>query len=145
VSAFLLDVSVLIALVREDHTAHRVTKRWFKHLDGRDWATCPLTQAGFIRIISNPKFLERPPDVNEAIDMLQALASLPGHQFWTMEVGFAEATKSIREKLFGHQQVTDAYLLGLAIRKKGKLATLDHAIPALAGDELNQYLEIVDR
>ena len=142
-SAFLLDVSVLIALVREDHSAHKVTTRWFRHLDGRHWATCPLTEAGFVRIISNPGFLERPPEVNEAILMLRALTSLPGHQFWTMDVGFAEAIKGMEEKLFGHQQVTDAYLLGLAIRKKGKLATLDRGILTLAGAELSNNLEII--
>lgn len=143
-SAFSLDVSVLIALTREDHTAHKLTRRWFKRLDGRHWATCPLTEAGFIRIISNPKFLERPPEISEAIEMLQALTAIQGHQFWPMDVGFAEATESLQTKLYGHQQVTDAYLLGLAIRRKGKLATLDRAIESLAGSEYKQYLEVLE-
>jgi uncharacterized protein len=143
VSGLLLDVNVLISLVREDHSAHRVVKRWFQHLNGRHWATCPLTEAGFVRIIANPRFLQRPPEVTEAIDMLQALTNLPGHQFWTIEVSFGEAVANLQDRLFGHQQVTDAYLLGLAVKKKGKLATLDRAVKDLAGTEFEQHLEIV--
>ena len=142
-SGLLLDVNVLIALVREDHSAHRVVKRWFQHLNGRHWATCALTEAGFVRIIANPRFLQRPPEVIEAIDMLQALTNIPGHHFWTMDVTFGAAVEKLQERLFGHQQVTDAYLLGLAASKKGKLATLDHGIRNLAGTEFEHYLEII--
>ena len=140
----LLDVNLLISLVREDHSAHRLVKRWFRHLNGRRWATCALTEAGFVRIIANPRFLQKPPEVSEAIDMLEALRSLPGHQFWNMDLAFGEAVERLQERLFGHQQVTDAYLLGLAVSKKGKLATLDHGIKNLAGIELDQYLEIIE-
>lgn len=142
-SGFLLDVNVLIALVREDHAAHKLTKRWFQRLGKQSWATCPLTQAGFVRVAANPKFLEHSLQVDEAIDMLDALTSLPGHQFWTMNVAFADAVADLQERLFGHQQVTDAYLLGLVIKKKGKLATLDRAIASLAGDEFARHLEII--
>jgi uncharacterized protein len=143
VTAFLLDVNVLIALVREDHSDHQIVKRWFKRLDGSHWATCPLTQAGFVRIVSNPRFLKRPPEVSEAVDMLKALTSLPGHRFWPMNVAFAEATQSMHMRLVGHQQVTDAYLLGLAVGMKGKLATLDRGIRSLADAELNSYVSII--
>lgn len=142
-SGLLLDVDVLISLVREDHSAHRVVKRWFQNLNGRRWATCALTEASFVRVIANPRFLQIPPEVTEAIDMLQALVNLPGHQFWAMDVPFGEAVERLQDKLFGHRQVTDAYLLGLALHKKGKLATLDRAVRNLAGADYDQYLEII--
>jgi toxin-antitoxin system PIN domain toxin len=144
VSGSLLDVNVLIALVREDHTAHRVVRRWFQRLNGRPWATCAITEAGFVRIISNPRFLERPPELSEALDMLGALTKLPGHAFWTMDVGIADAVENLQDRLFGHQQVTDAYLLGLAIRKKGKLVTLDRAVKNLAGAQFDRFLEVIE-
>jgi toxin-antitoxin system PIN domain toxin len=144
VNGYLLDVNALIALVREDHVAHKRTKHWFQHSAARNWATCTLTQAGFVRIISNPRFLEHAPDISEALDMLRVITELPGHRFWAADVNFIEAVEPIQERLFGHQQVTDAYLLGLTVKKKGKLATLDRAVKMLAGSELNQYLEIIE-
>lgn len=143
-NGFLLDVNVLIALVREDHVAHKHTKRWFQRSGARSWATCSLTQGGFVRIISNPKFLEHAPHISEAVDMLRVLTKLPGHHFWTMDVNFIEATEPVEERLFGHQQVTDAYLFGLAIKKNGKLATFDRGLKMLAGGALNRYLEIIE-
>ncbi len=143
-SGALLDVNVLIALVREDHASHRVVRRWFQRLNGRRWATCAITEAGFVRIISNPRFLERPPELSEALDMLRELTKLPGHEFWAMDVNIGDAVENLQDRLFGHQQVTDAYLLGLAIRKKGKLATLDRAVKDLAGIRFEHCLEIIE-
>jgi uncharacterized protein len=143
VITFLFDVNLLIALASEDHVAHAAVRRWFQRVGGKGWATCAVTEAGFARIVSNPRFLEHAPDLFEALEMLRALTSLPGHQFWTMDVSLADAVQPMEDRLFGHQQVTDAYLLGLAIRKKGKLATLDTGIRTLAGAELAKHLEIV--
>lgn len=140
----LLDVSVLIALVDESHGAHNKVQRWFRDLDGKPWATCALTEAGFVRIISNPKFFEPPLDVGEALELLAVLKRLPGHCFWPMDVDLVEAVALFREKLFGHGQVTDAYLLGLAIRNRGCLVTLDRAIEAMAGDDFGQNLTILE-
>jgi uncharacterized protein len=144
VNGYLLDVNVLIALVRADHVAHKAAKRWFQQLGGGRWATCALTEAGFVRIITNPRFLDSPPEVGEALDMLQLMTRLPGHQFWTMDLSFLEAVAPVQEKLFGHQQVTDAYLLGLAIKKHGKLATFDRGVSRLVDTELRRYLEVIE-
>jgi uncharacterized protein len=141
---FLLDVNVLIALVFEDHVAHRTVKRWFQQSGARHWATCPLTEAGFVRIVSNPRFSEPPLHIDEALAMLNRLGQLPGHSFWPMEAAFLDAVGPFAERLFGHQQVSDAYLLGVAIRKKGKLVTLDRAIQALAGNEFGNAVVILD-
>jgi uncharacterized protein len=75
--------------------------------------------------------------------MVELLTRLPGHHFWTMDVDFLSTVEPLLERFFGHQQVTDAYLLGLAIRKKGKLATFDKALRSLAGSGLVHYLEVL--
>ena len=141
-SAFLLDVNVLIALLRQDHVAHKSVKRWFQHTGSKHWATCALTQASFVRIVSNPKFAEHSLDISEALEMLSTVTKLSGHRFWTMDVDFLETVQPFAERLFGHQQVSDAYLLGLSAKKKGRLATLDRAIKALAGSEFRDYVVV---
>ena len=143
-SAFLLDVNVLIALLRQDHVAHKSVKRWFQHTGSKHWATCALTQASFVRIVSNPKFAEHSLDISEALELLSTVTKLSGHRFWTMDVDFLEAVQPFAERLFGHQQVSDAYLLGLSAKKKGRLATLDRAIKALAGSEFRDYVVVLE-
>lgn len=140
----LLDVNVLIALVREDHVGHKTVKRWFQHTGSRSWATCPMTQASFVRIVSNPKFSEPALDLSEAVEMLEIVTRLPGHRFWPMDIAFADAVAPFSERLFGHQQVGDAYLLGLALKKKGVLVTLDRAIAALAGEEFRPAVAVLE-
>jgi toxin-antitoxin system PIN domain toxin len=142
-AGYLLDVNLLIALVRDDHVSHRSAKQWFQRVGSRGWATCAMTEASFVRIISNPRFLAQVPDIGEAVHMLELLTRLPGHRFWTMDVPFVKAIEPVMERFFGHQQVTDAYLLGMAICKKGKLATFDRGLKLLAGSELGDYLELL--
>jgi uncharacterized protein len=134
-SAHLLDVNVLIALAHEDHTAHGRVKRWFRGTADLRWATCPLTEAGFVRVVSNPSFQAPAVDQDDVRAMLAALRALPGHQFWPIDFGFEEAVAPFADRFFGHQQVADVYLLALAIRNRGKLVTLDRGLAFLAGDE----------
>jgi uncharacterized protein len=144
VNPFLLDVNVLIALVFPGHVAHRTVKHWFQESGARHWATCPLTEAGFVRIVSNPRFSQPALHIDEALAMLGHLKQLPGHRFWPVEVAFLDAVRPFAERLFGHQLVSDAYLLGMAIRKKGKLVTLDRALRALAGSEFRNAVVILE-
>jgi len=134
-SAFLLDVNVLVALVRSKHSHHEPAKRWFSAAGSRQWATCPLTQAGFVRVVSNPRFTAQTVDVREALQMLTELTGLPGHEFWPVDFDVATAVTPFASRFFGHQQVSDVYLLALAMRNRGKLATLDRGLAFLAGDE----------
>ena len=69
----------------------------------------------------------------DAIGLLKANAEHPSHRFWRDEIGFVEAARPFAARIIGHQEVTDAYLLGLAVRKKGKLLTLDRGMRSLAG------------
>jgi toxin-antitoxin system PIN domain toxin len=143
VTPVLLDINVLIALADQKHVAYSKTHKWFLGLAGRPWATCALTVAGFVRITTNPRFFQPRLEVWEAIELLTRLTALPGHRFWPIDITFAEAVQSFQERLFGHRQVTDAYLLGLAIKHKGRLATLDRSIEALASRELAHYVTVL--
>jgi predicted nucleic acid-binding protein len=79
----------------------------------------------------------------EALRMLSSITVRPGYRFWPMDISFTEAVQPFQERPFGHQQVTDAYLLGLAIKNKGRLVTLDSGIEALAGREFAQYVTLL--
>lgn len=130
-SGFLLDVNVLIALLWPPHEAHVRAQRWFARNADQGWATCALTQTGFVRIVSNPAFSRRVVSPRDALEVLQGSLQHRAHRFWTEDIGVAGALAILGGQLFGHQQVTDAYLLGLAIHKKGRLATLDASLAAL--------------
>lgn len=128
---YLLDTNLLIALLWASHEQHDLALGWFTRHRGKGWATCPFTQAGFVRIVSNPAFSRDAVQPREAIQVLAANTAAKDHAFWPDEMPFAEAVAFTGVRLLGHQQVTDAYLLGLALRRGGVLATLDQRIAAL--------------
>jgi uncharacterized protein len=130
-TAFLLDVNVLIALMWPAHEAHTQAQVWFSRKSRAGWATCPFTQAAFVRIITNPAFSRDAVTPQEAVKLLGVNLNHPAHRFWADELSFVQATQPFDRRLAGHQQVTDAYLLGLARHKHGKLATMDRAVLAL--------------
>ena len=130
-SAYLLDTNVLIALLWPAHDAHEVCRVWFERQARRGWATCALTQAGFVRIVSNPAFSPYAPPAHRAAEQLAANLAHPAHQFWHDDLSLNDAVRPFRAQLFGHRQVTDAYLLGLAAHHGGRLATLDRGIRSL--------------
>jgi toxin-antitoxin system PIN domain toxin len=127
-TAYLLDVNVLIALSWPEHQHHVVARRWFAQHRGKGWATCPLAQAGFVRIVSNPAFSLRSVSVQQAREGLADSLLDKAHQFWPDSISLPEAMRLLPEPIRGHQQITDAYLVALAIRNRGKLATLDRGI-----------------
>jgi len=133
VSNVLLDVNVLIALLWPEHEFHVRAQRWFGEYAGQGggWATCPTTQIGFVRIVSNPAFSRRGVSARDALGVLRASLGHPAHHFWTEDIGIAQAFAYLEKKIVGHQHVTDAYLLGLAIHKKGKLASFDEGMRSL--------------
>jgi toxin-antitoxin system PIN domain toxin len=134
-TAFLLDVNVLVALSWPEHQFHNNVQRWFGRNAERGWATCPFVQAGFVRILSNPKFSARAVSPKEAIEALTVTVRHPRHEFWADDIPVAGALGEFGDRIVGHQQVTDAYLLALAKRRRGKLATLDRRLGGLAGEK----------
>ena len=131
----LLDVNVLIALLWPQHESHAKAQRWFAQHSGTGWATCALTQAAFVRIVSNPAFSERAISPRDALVVLSGSLDHPAHRYWTEDIGVTVALSQFGRRLLGHRQVTDAYLLALAIHKKGRLVTLDSSLSSLLPDE----------
>lgn len=138
---FLLDSNVLIALAWPEHQFHHKVGRWFARHSQGGWATCPFTQAAFIRILSNPAFSTNALTPVSALQVLEVNLQLASHHFWPDSISVADALKLSCKRLVGHQQVTDAYLVGLAIHHRGKLATLDKGISAWATEAVVQVID----
>ncbi len=128
---YLLDVNALVALLSYGHSSHKLMLRWFTMTPRLAWVTCPLTEAGFVRVASNPSSSARLVTPQQALSALTNSCRHARHRFWAETIPYGDAVTELRERIVGHKQVTDAYLLGLAIHKKGKLATLDRGILSL--------------
>ena len=139
---YLLDTNLLIALFWPKHERHDLAVRWFTRHRAKGWATCPFTQAGFVRIVSNPAFSRDAVQPREAVQVLAANTAAQDHGFCPDELPLAEAVAFAGVRLLGHQQVTDAYLLGLAIRRGGVLATLDQRLAALTEPKSSERMAL---
>lgn len=127
----LLDVNVLIALLDVAHVHHRLASDWLGREIGHGWASCPITQAGCIRIMSQPAYPGAQPAAEVAARLAEAAAT-PHHAFWPADVDLLHPESLAWSRVLGHRQVTDAYLLALAVRHKGRFVTLDHRVPVAA-------------
>lgn len=132
----LLDVNVLVALAWPNHLHHDLAHEWFSAHAHEGWATCPLTQAGFVRVSSNPAIFRDAAMPSDALKLLAAMTSHQHHQFWPCDTPFADAVSACAGTLTGHRQVTDGYLLGLALRRGGRLVTFDSGIAQLLGRDV---------
>jgi toxin-antitoxin system PIN domain toxin len=128
----LLDVNVLVALFDPDHVHHDLAHDWFAHDGAKGWATCPVTENGFVRIVSNPKYRPDAPPASAALDRLRRFCAGGHHHFWPDAVSLRDESLFVAAAIRGHRQLTDMYLLGLARKKGGRLATFDRTI-ALSG------------
>jgi toxin-antitoxin system PIN domain toxin len=128
----LLDINVLIALFDSAHVHHEAAHRWFASVGSTSWATCPITENGFVRVVSNPAYPTVSARPGEATERLRVLCAQAGHEFWPDVVSLTDATLFDMAHLGGHQQITDLNLVGLALRRAGKLATFDTSIPVAA-------------
>lgn len=129
-SVALLGLNVLIALAWPSHVHDAPAHEWFARRAADGWATCPVTQRGFVRVSSNPTFIRDAVAPKQALRGLREIVAYPHHVFWPDDIpvsdpGFPDAY------VLGHRQLTDAYLLGLAIRMGGRLATLDGSLSSL--------------
>ena len=127
----LLDVNVLIALAWPNHVHHEVALNWFGANQRLGWATCPVTQAGFVRVSANRRVLPDAVPPHEALALLRRIVALPHHRFWTDDIELVSSKFVAAEKLVGYRQVTDAHLLALALRHGGRVATLDAGLREL--------------
>jgi uncharacterized protein len=127
-SRALLDINVLLALLDSDHVDHERARLWLEREIDDGWASCAITENGFIRIISQPRY-PSPVPVPEAIDRLAKAASSDSHEYWPCSVSLLDEQTIQRDRLLGPRQVTDAYLLALAVKQGGRFVTFDQSIP----------------
>ena len=137
----LLDVNLLLALTDPMHVHHDLAHQWFSQVGQASWATCPITENGFVRIASHPKYPNRPGSAALVLALLRQFCTLEGHEFWTEDLSIRHLL--LQDVALIHSQVTDLYLLGLAAHKGGKLATLDQHIPVQAVQGGGEALELV--
>jgi uncharacterized protein len=124
----LFDVNVLIALFDPGHVHHNRTQRWWASSRRAGWATCPITQNGFVRIVSQPSYAN---SVSTAVatEFLTGALKTPLHEFWPDDLSITDAEAFVPDRIVGPRQITDLYLLALAVRRGGRLVTFDRAIP----------------
>ena len=127
----LLDVNVLVALAWPNHIHHNLAHEWYRSHAARGWATCPLTQSGFVRVSSNRKVIPEAATPHESILLLRRIVAQPHHQFWLDDISLATSRFVAPARLQGYHQVTDAHLLALALRHKARLVTFDSAVGGL--------------
>lgn len=130
-SRSLLDVNVLLALLDPDHVDHSTAREWLSAEIGHGWASCALTQNGFVRILSQPRY-PSPVAPSEAARRLRLATSTEHHEYWPCSLSFLDAGRIDSEHVHGPRQVTDVYLLALAVEHGGRFVTFDRSIPLSA-------------
>lgn len=128
----LLDVNVLVALFFPDHVHHDLAHDWFADHRDEGWATCPLTQNGLIRVACqqpSDEALVRPAEVMAG---LERFCKDKRHRLWADDISLTDTSLFAPQYVSGHRQLTDVYLLGLAKKMRGRLATFDRSIPVQA-------------
>ena len=128
----LLDGNVLIALLDPQHGHHEPAHRWFQANANHGWATCPLTQNALLRILSNPRYPNSPGGPAVVMPLLQGMLSHPDHLFWPDLLSWSADAVLQAERLLHHGQITDTYLLALAVHQAGRLVSFDARLSTLA-------------
>ena len=143
---YLFDLNLLLALAWPSHVHHEMAHGWIEGEMSLRWATCPLTQLGFIRLSSNPAFTSDAVTPAAALAMLGTMTALDGHEFWPDEVDCVTAVFPTGIRMTGHRQVTDAYLFSLARARSGCLATLDRRMRRLLppDERSSPHLRIIE-
>jgi toxin-antitoxin system PIN domain toxin len=123
----LLDINVLLALLDGDHADHALARAWLNREIHNGWASCAITQNGVVRIMSQPRY---PSPVAPAVaaDLLAQACATAHHEFWNCEVSLLDPLLVDRRRLHGPRQVTDAYLLALAVARDGRFVTFDRSV-----------------
>lgn len=127
----LLDVNVLLALLDGDHVDHERARAWLDAEIEAGWASCAITQNGFVRIISQPRY-PSPVSPTEAIELLGRACDTGQHMFWPCDVSVLDPRIVDRTRLHGPRQVTDAYLLAVATMHDGRFVTFDRTLSLAA-------------
>src|SRR5882724_11670326 len=129
----LLDVNVVIALLDPDHAFHERAHSWWAAHVKSGWASCPVTENGVVRVMSNPAYSPGAGfNAGDLISRLRIFARQTNHAFWPDDISLRDETVFDVRRIHGSRQITDLYLLALSVRHKGKFATFDRGIPVSA-------------
>jgi toxin-antitoxin system PIN domain toxin len=128
----LLDVNVLVALFDAAHPNHEAAHAWFGVVGRKAWASCPITENGLVRVLSHPRYPSVHASAAEVAERLDELCRGSGHERWPCDASLLDRSTFALRYLAGPGQLTDVYLLGLALRHGGRLATFDRRIPVAA-------------
>ena len=148
-SVRLLDTNVLVSLLDSAHVHHGSAVGWFRSVAAVEgWATCPVTENGFIRVVCHVNYpnLQLTPAM-AAASLARLKLGFPGiHRFWADEVSLTDAALFDLSVLTGSRQTSDAYLAGLAFSKSARVATLDGGIPwrAVRGADAGLVEQVVN-
>jgi toxin-antitoxin system PIN domain toxin len=127
-----LDVNVLIAILDQEHDHHLQAKSWFQKDGHPDWLTCPTTENGVIRIMSLPSYPRLTTTPATVLDSLESLRRKGNHSFEADIVSLLDNPRVERSRILASKQVTDTYLLALAVHHGAVLVTLDHRLSPIA-------------
>jgi uncharacterized protein len=140
----LLDVSVLVALFDDGHMAHEAAHDWFTDNGSLGWASCPITENGVIRVLGSPTYPAGFTPIRELVSRLDKFCAATEHHFWTDDVSLRNRARFHVDGIRGHRQLTDVYLLGLAVQRAGRFVTLDQHVPlAAVKGAMRASLEII--
>jgi len=146
--AALLDLNALIALVDSEHASHKAITSWFRQHHRGGWATCPLTENGMVRILSQRKYASGRRTPAEVIQVLDALkiAFAQWHEFWLDSLSLTDSSLFDSANIVGSKQITDVYLLGLAFQHSAKLVSFDRTLAwrAIRGGSKDLILSPID-
>jgi len=123
----LFDVNLLVAMLDEEHAHHGRAQLWWAANRASGWASCPLTQNGFLRVVSQPKY-SNPITLTFAHDFLGQQIASTDHAFWPDDISLLDTALFDRDRMLGPNQLTDIYMLALAVKNGGRLATFDRSI-----------------
>jgi uncharacterized protein len=139
----LLDVNVLIALLDADHTVHTHALQWFRRHARNGWASCPISQNGCVRIMSHPGYPNAQP-VRVVIERLAQACADAQHEFWADDISLLDGRIADSTRIHGPRQLTDLYLLALAVRHAASFVTFDTTISldAVRGAEQKHMLTL---
>lgn len=140
----LLDINVLIALLDAQHVHHAAAQDWLREsIADEGWASCPLTQNGVVRIMSQPAYPGDRPAARVAARLAEATETR-WHVFWPDDVSLLDAETADWQRVLSSRQITDVYLLALAVRHGGRFVTLDRRIDAEAVNAATPaHLEVI--
>ncbi|MCP9775775.1 TA system VapC family ribonuclease toxin [Cyanobium sp. WAJ14-Wanaka] len=139
----LLDVNVLIALLDPLHVHHEPAHRWFAKRDDLAWASCALTQNAVLRILGHPRYPNSPGAPAAVAPVLQQLIHHPSHQFWADSLSLLTAPEVEAQALLDPAQISDTYLLAMAVRQQGRLASFDRRLVTTAVAGGSEALELI--